>query len=115
MKKVFILGLAILPLAGLLMTACQNNGGENEGGSRTSQNGNVKEVIVGDFSLTVTLDKTVARIGDTVTATVVFKNLSNRDIEAELPDWIAAEGFQNKEDILIAVFTSNRGFIPRLK
>jgi hypothetical protein len=65
---------------------------------------------VGDFSLTVTLDKTEAMIGDTVTATVVFKNLSDRDIEAELPDWVAKWG-PIKENILSAIFTSDRDFV----
>jgi len=101
MKKSSILRLVILLLVGLLISACQNN----ENGSLVSRGvtENEKEVIAGDFSLTVTLDKTEARIRDTITVTVVFKNLSDIDIEAELPDWIAAGGGRNKEDILDAV------------
>jgi hypothetical protein len=36
--------------------------------------------------------------------------LSGRDIEAELPDWVAADGGRNKEDILGAVFISYEDF-----
>jgi hypothetical protein len=103
MKKAFILGTAFLLLAGLLTVACENKDEENG-----------KRVAEDDFSLTVTLDKTVASIGDTVTATVVFKNLSGRDIKAELPDWIASYGGKSKEDILEAEFIpegSEWGFI----
>ena len=89
MKKTLFLGLAILLFAGLFLMACSDD---------------FDEVIMGDFSLKVSLDKTRARSGDKVTATVTFKNLSGKDIEAELPDWIAAEGGQTKEDILSAVF-----------
>ena len=83
----------------------------------------IDEQVVGDFSLTVILDKTEAKIGDTVTATVVFRNLSGRDIEAELTDYVAAGGGQSKEDILEAVFLPEGvvwvnelfGFRPRPK
>jgi len=102
MRKTFILGIVILLLVGLLISACQNNENGSLASRTATENG--KEVIVDDFSLTVTLDKTKARIGDTITATVVFKNLSGRDIEAELPDWIAARGGRSKDDILSAVF-----------
>ena len=80
------------------MVACENNGGKNENSLSAS-----RTAIVGDFSLTVTLDKTEVNVGDTVTATVVFKNLIGKDIEAELPDWIASGGGRSKEDILDAV------------
>jgi hypothetical protein len=93
---------AVVLVAALLLSCGQGSANENRSGSELDTNG--KEVIVDGFSLTVTLDKTEARIGDTVTATVVFKNLSGKDIEAELPDWIAAGGFRSKEDILTATF-----------
>ena len=91
--------IAVLLLCGVYVTGCVGADEENE-----FKHKNTMEVIVGDFSLTVTLDKTEARIGDTVTATVVFKNLSDRDIEAELPDWMAAGGARSKEDILSVAF-----------
>ena len=93
MKKTLFLGLAILLFAGLFLMACSDD---------------FDEVIMGDFSLKISLNKTRARIGDKVTATVIFKNLSGKDIEAELPAWIAAGGRHSKDDILIANFTSER-------
>ena len=97
MKKPFVLGLAILFVAGLAMTACPRD---------------IDTAPIGlpDFSVKVTLDKTEARVGDTVTATVVFRNLRGGDIEAELPGWIAERGGQGKEDILDVVFLLARDF-----
>ena len=100
MKKPFIFVPAILLFAGLLMLTCDFNG---------------DEVIVGDFSLTVTVDKTVVKKGDTIKTTVVFKNLSDRDIEAEIPDWLVvsirrSKGIEcafRKEDILYSVLLEN--------
>jgi len=101
MKKSFILGLAILPLTGMLAAACIYTTGNGE--DITTKDG---------FNIKVTLDKTMAKVGDTVTATVVFKNLSGEDIEAELPGWIAELGGQNTEDILVAILThSDDGFL----
>jgi len=72
-----------------------------------------KEVIRGDFSLTVTVDKAVARVGDTITATVAFKNLGDRDIVAYRPSWMVArehiEDF-TVEDILRVTFTTRDDF-----
>ena len=62
------------------------------------------------FDLKVTLDKTEARVGDTVTATVVYKNTNDKGIEVELPDWIVAEGGKSKEDMLVAIFTPEGEF-----
>ena len=59
------------------------------------------------YILTVALDKTEASIGDTVTVTVVFKNITGKDIEAELPGWIAERGGKNKEDILYVFFDND--------
>ena len=87
-NKLFLTMLCAIGLC--LIMACQSNG---------------EEVIGKDFSLKVTVDKTRAKVGDTVTATVVFKNLSGEEIEAELPGWIAELGGQNTEDILLAHFT----------
>ena len=92
-KKLFLTALCAIGLC--LFLACDFNG---------------EEYIVGDFSLTVTVDKTNAKVGDTVTATVVFKNLGGRDIEAELPDWIVTGNKQSKEDILYAAFASEMNF-----
>ena len=39
------------------------------------------------FSLVMTVDKTSVRVGDTVTVTVIFKNMSGKDIPIELTDW----------------------------
>ena len=94
MKKSFVLGLAILFVAGLAMTACIG----------------IAKPGALDFSLTVTLDKTETSVGDTVTATVIAKNVSGRRIHAELPDWIAAEGGRYMEDILHVVFTPDGHF-----
>ena len=92
MKKSIILGLAILPFTGLVSMACVNYTSEFR------------------YSLTVTLDKTEASNGDTVTATVVYKNTNYKDIEVELPEWIVAEGGRIKEDILRVVFTTEEYF-----
>ena len=86
-NKLFLKMLCAIGLC--LIVACQSNIMENG-----------EEVIVKDFSLKVTVDKTMTKVGDTVTATFVFKNLSGEDIEAELPGWIAELGGQNTEDIL---------------
>ena len=97
MKKSFVLGLAILFVAGLFMTAC-------------------RLITTSEFapSLTATTDKTEAKIGDTVTVTVTFRDLSsqtmNRHFDVELPSWIVAEGGENKEDILRVVFTPEEDF-----
>ncbi|MCL2042741.1 MAG: hypothetical protein FWG89_01230 [Treponema sp.] len=111
MKKSNVLGLAILFFAGLFTVACAN---DNSG---TANNIDPRGVTMGDFSLSVTLDKTEARIGDTITAIVVFKNLSGRDIEAELPDWIAAKGGQGIEDILQSILVPEgvEWFFPSIK
>ena len=94
MKKSIILALAILPFTGLVSIACAYSS---------------------EFrcSITVTLDKTEASKGDTVTATVVWKNLNydfRGDFEAELPNWIANKDGKSVEDMLYAVFTSNEDF-----
>ena len=93
-KKQFLTLTATLLLAGLFMMACIA----------------VSKPGLPDFSVTVTLDKTEARVGDTVTATVVFRNLRGGNIEAELPGWIAAKGGKSKEDILHVVFTPEENF-----
>jgi len=90
MKKAFILGLAIMPFAGLVSMSCANVDG------------------LFRWNLTLTLDKTEARVGDTVTATVVYKNTNYTDIDVELPDWIVAEGGRYKEDMLRVVFTTEK-------
>ena len=90
MKISFILGLAILPIAGLFMTTCHYD--------------------IFELDLTVVLDKTEAKVGDTVIATAVLKSLLYKDYIVELPYWLAAKGGKNKEDILYAVFTSKEDF-----
>jgi len=79
MKKLLILGLAILLFAGLILLACAEEEDVIE-----------DEVIMGDFYLKVTLNKNRARIGDKIIATVTFKNLSDKDIEALIPGWMHA-------------------------
>ena len=99
MKKLF-LSITILVITGLVSTACVEYFYSNEF----------------KFTLTVTLDKTEAIIGDTIIATAVFKDISTLSLaqkkpyEVELPDWIVAEGGKNKEDILRVVFTANEDF-----
>ena len=87
MKKSFILGLVILPIAGLFMTTCV-----------------YQSLLLYKFE--VTLDKTEARVGDTVTATVTWVRKNKGNIEVELPNWIAAQGGKNVEDILYVVFSN---------
>ena len=108
MKNLFVFGLAIF--AGLFLMACigGDNGGQNS--SRIILD-DPKEVIAGDFSIKMALDKTEASVGDIVTATVIFKNLSDKDIVAEIPDWVT--GMIRKpiedytaEDILFVCFVT---------
>ena len=89
MKKPLILGLVILPFAGLLSMACAGV--------------NTNEFKI---SLTMTVDKTEASIGDTVTATVVCKNTNHGLIKIELPNWVTNRGGKSKEDILFSIFTT---------
>jgi len=97
-KKLFLTMLCAIGLC--LIVACDFNG---------------EEVIVKDFSLKVTVDKTEVKKGSTVKTTVVFKNLSGRDIEADLPDWLVvgirdSKGIDyafSKEDILVAYLVEN--------
>ena len=101
----------------LFMSACPGDNKRNTNTSLSTLTGedNQKEVIVGDFSLTITLDKTEASIGDIITATVVLRNMGTRDIDAEIPDWLVAskrkpiEDF-TAEDILVAPFFSGDDF-----
>lgn len=92
MKKKLFLTTAILLFAGFI-TACTTEFA---------------------YSLNVTVDKTEAKIGDTVTATVAFRHFAssgmNRREEIELPRWIVAEGGNRKDDILRVVFTPERDF-----
>ena len=96
MKKEIYSGLSILLMTvilfftGLIMMACPRD---------------EAPFLPTGYSVTLTLDKTEARVGDTVTATVVFRNLIGRDIEAELPGWLSAQGGKNAEDILDVIFT----------
>lgn len=106
-RKILTTGLLIIVVLSVFaLTGCKN---EEE-----TMNG--KEKIVGNFSLTVTVDLTTPKIGDTITATITFKNLSDNDIEAEIPDWLVAT--MNKpiedmtiEDILFAYFVTWDDFI----
>ena len=92
MKKSIILALAILPFTGLSMTC-------------------LDDYPIFKSSITVTVDKTEARIGDTVTATVVWKNENEgSDFEVELPNWIVNKGGKSVKDILYAVFTTQEDF-----
>ena len=96
-KKQFLTLTAILFFTGLFMMACPRD---------------TAPIGLPDFIITVTLDKTEVRVGDTVTATVVFENIRGGDIEAELPGWIAEKGGQTKKDILDVVFSTSRpGFL----
>jgi len=97
-NKLFLTMLCAIWLC--LIMACQSNS---------------EDTIMKDFSLKVTVDKTVAKKGDTVKTTVVFKNLSGKDIEAGLPDWLVvgirqSKGIDyafSKEDILVAYLVEN--------
>lgn len=61
---------------------------------------NGKEIIMGDFSVILTVDKTEVNVGEDISATFRIKNISGNDITLEIPDWIAYLGKKNKEDIL---------------
>jgi hypothetical protein len=72
-----------------------------------------------DFRLTVTVDKTEAVVGETVTVTAIFENISGQNIRVQ--GWSAR---QKLDDILIPVCIPDRpdfsagiggtaGFIPR--
>ncbi|MCL2400862.1 MAG: hypothetical protein FWC91_14105 [Defluviitaleaceae bacterium] len=97
-NKLFL--AAILLFAGLFMTTCFHD---------------VDEI---PFIVGVTVDKTEASIGDTITATVVFWNVSSRDIKAQIPAWLVS--IMNKpiedytiEDILYVRFaTEAHGMWP---
>ena len=79
-KRKFIFGLVILLLVGLLMTACQNNGRENENGSRISINtGNGQEETVGDFILTISAENAAVKKGKNFKVNVELKNNSEDD------------------------------------
>ena len=102
-KNVFFALLLTLICSIVFFFGCTANGGN--GDPTVGRKGDGESVTEdGSFSLMVTLDKTEVRIGETITATVIFKNLSGRDIEAEIPDWIAANGGLSKEDIVTAIF-----------
>ena len=78
-KRKFIFGLVILLLVGLLMTACQNNGRENENGSRISINtGNGQEETVGDFILTISAENAAVKKGKDFKVNVELKNNSEK-------------------------------------
>jgi hypothetical protein len=53
----------------------------------TPDEGGLNEVGTDDFCLTVTVNKTKVRVGDTVEVAATFKNLSGKDIPIELTDW----------------------------
>ena len=80
MKKVFILGLAFLLLAGLLTVACKNVGEGNVKNLINSSNEteNETEVIVGDFSLTISVEETTLQQGQDIEVIAVFKNQSGK-------------------------------------
>lgn len=65
---------------------------------------NGKEIIMGDFSVILTVDKTEVKVGEDISATMSLKNISGHDITLEIPDWIAYLGKKNKEDILQIIF-----------
>jgi len=76
-KKLITLVIATLLIFSIVGSAACGNENDYNG----------KEVTVGNFSLTVTANKTKARVGDTIAVTAVFKNLSGKDIPIELTDW----------------------------
>jgi len=88
MKKKLLLVPVILLFTGIVLLACTTGYGGDENITREG------------FYLKVTVNKTRVKVGDTVTASAIFKNLSGKNIEAELPGWIAAEGGKSKDDIL---------------
>jgi len=79
MKKSFILGLVIPLLAGLLMAACQSNTGGNEDDLRTSQTGSGENT--GDFILTISVENTTVRRGESLRVNLELKNNSGEDHE----------------------------------
>ena len=78
-KKLLAIAMMIVTML-LVLTACRNS----------------YEYKEEDFRLTVTVDKTEARVGDTVTVTATFENLSGRNI------WVRAgsPSVKRLEDVL---------------
>ena len=54
----------------------------------------------GFINFSVTVNQTKVRIGDKITVTLTLENTSGKDIEAEIPDWLAVQNKDMKEDIL---------------
>jgi hypothetical protein len=58
-------------------------------------------ITLDDFSVSMTVDKTTARIGDKITINVTFRSFSEQEVLIEIPDWLANRGLTSKEDILV--------------
>lgn len=71
----------------------------------------VEDLEMENFKLTVTANKTIAKMGDKIIVTMQLENLSDSDYAVEIPDWIADAGGNELKDILFAVFFPiNSGF-----
>ena len=83
-KKIICVGVILVMCLGLLV-GCENDYVYKEG----------------DFSLEITVDKTSVSVGDSVTVTAKFKNLSGRNIRVQMshPDYKKLEDM-----ILIGLF-----------
>jgi hypothetical protein len=91
MKKAFILGLALLLLAGLSTVACENKDGENKDGennlnSSQTNTENGGEENVGDFSLKISVVKTTLPRGENFVVDVRFENKSDMDVKISYYD-----------------------------
>jgi len=107
MKNLFIIGLtAILAAVVSFTVACQSNGKENEDGSRVTQTGNGEEENVGDFILTISVEKTTLTAGElnykSFQVYPELKNLSGRDLEitVDILFWPRIPGWRSNESIM---------------
>jgi len=64
----------------------------------------------GDFSLTIEVDKTEVQVGDTVTVTATFKNLSGRDIPIRISPWKTSIKAQVEDLIYIELYDENGNY-----
>lgn len=88
--KILLLGVAVIMCLGIFW-GCTND----------------YEYKETDFRLTISVDKVDVAVGDIVTVTVTFENLSGRDIPIKLSPWDTREKHEIKDLIQIGLFPEN--------
>ena len=86
MAKKFI-GLTIAVLLLFSLAACNS----------PEEDYNGKEVVVGDFSITITVDKTEVSIGETIEISAILKNVSEQSLKI----------VKGKNPVCLAVFSKD--------